>query len=373
MEHMLTQDWENINEIVLFGAGKAMYRNLKKLQRFFTVKFILDSDSEKWGKSYLGVPIKSLSEMAEELKYRKTVILTSEGTAKEIEEILSKHGLIENRDYCSFEKFIGKWFWQYRNKIVLSELHTAITTRCTLKCKNCNMFIPHYKNSADYSFEELKRDIDLLFKSVDYVCTYQLLGGEPLLNPELERILEYIGEHYVDRFGSIEIVTNGTIVPNESLRRISRKYHILYRISDYSKSLHYKDTLNRVVSCLKENHVKYILNSSLNWLDFGFPERPCHIEKENIQKHMLACGPAFHGLNDGKLFYCHIAWSADKAELFPLSSGEYIDLNELSRENRPSILEHCWGNISSGYVGLCALCGGCGNDNQNMVYAGAQK
>lgn len=373
MEYMLTENWESVDEIVLFGAGRLMRKNLKALQGFFTVKVILDSDSEKWGKSYLGVPIKSLLEAAEEIKHRKIVIMTTERTAKEIGEILGQHGLIENRDYCSFEKFIGEWFWRYQNKIVLLAVHTAVTTRCTLKCKHCNMFVPYYKNYIEYSFEELKRNIDLLFKSVDYVFAYQFLGGEPLLNPELVKVIEYIGEHYKDRIGSIEIVTNGTIVPNESLRQISRKYNVTYLISDYSNSVHYQDRLDRVVSCLKENGVKSNLNSSLNWLDFGFPEHPCSFEEENIQKHMLACGPEFHGLNDGKFFYCHVAWSADKAGLFPLNPTDYIDLDELSRENRVSILEHCQGNISNGYVGLCSVCGGCGKDNKNMVCAAVQK
>lgn len=372
MEYMLTEDWEYVSEIVLFGAGRIMRNNLKALKKFFTVKFILDSDCEKWGTCYLGIPIQSLREAAEEIKHKKIVIMTTERTAKEIGEVLNHHGLTENRDYCSFERFIGEWFWRYQNKIVLLEVHMAVTARCTLKCKHCNMFIPHYKNSVDYSFEELKRDIDLFFKHVDYVFTYQFLGGEPLLNPELEKILAYIGEHYAGRIGSIGIITNGTILPNERLRQISGKYNIVYHISDYSNSVHYKDRLDQVVSRLEESHVESRLNRSLSWLDFGFPERPRHFETGSIRTHMLACGPVFHGLNDGKLFYCHVAWSADKAGLFPLSPADYIDLKELSGENRSLILDHCRGSISGGYVGLCAVCGGCGADNLNYVPTGVQ-
>ena len=90
---------------------------------------------------------------------------------------------------------------------------------------------------------------------------------------------------------------------------------------------------------------------------------------------MLECGPIFHGINDGKFYYCHVAWSAEKCGLIKLNESDYVDLTQIdsnSSEQRKQILEHSQGNINGGFVSLCAKCGGCGNDNKNYVDAAEQ-
>lgn len=373
MKYLLTEDWGTISELVVYGAGRVMKNNLEALQKFFKILTIVDGNCEKWGKSFRGILIQSPAEAAVEMKGKKILIMTAGATAQKIGEELKLYGLVEGQDYCSFERFVCEWFWRYKGKAVIMELHTAITTRCTLQCKNCNMFIPYYKTPDDYSLEQLKKEIGLLFTHIDYIFTYHLLGGEPLLHPELAAIIEYIGEHYQDRIGSFGIVTNGTIIPCPDVLQMAQKYRVIFHISDYSKTVHYQDWLDNVIAVLEEYNIEMELNRSLNWLDFGYPENPCHFEENKIRAHMLACGPIFHGFNDGKLFYCHIAWSADKAGLFPLTPGDYIDLNESLTDMRSSILDHCSGHIPKRYVALCSACRGCGADNQNSVCAAIQK
>ena len=89
---------------------------------------------------------------------------------------------------------------------------------------------------------------------------------------------------------------------------------------------------------------------------------------------MMSCGPIFHGLNDGKYYYCHVAWSADKAKLLSTVPDDYIDLTELENSDKAKelILEHSSGNLAKGFVKLCKVCGGCGNDNTEFVRAAEQ-
>lgn len=90
---------------------------------------------------------------------------------------------------------------------------------------------------------------------------------------------------------------------------------------------------------------------------------------------MLCCAPEFHGLNDGRFYYCHVAWSAEKAGLFSLKDSDYLDLTLIDRCSKTDcrkIIEHADGNIDGGYVSLCAKCMGCGPDNNRYIPVGKQ-
>ena len=90
---------------------------------------------------------------------------------------------------------------------------------------------------------------------------------------------------------------------------------------------------------------------------------------------MISCSPVFHGVNEGKYYYCHVAWSAEKSGLFQLSDDDYIDLTKVDPhkpEDRRRVVLHSLGMMDKGYVSLCRYCGGCGSDNTNYVMAGVQ-
>lgn len=102
------------------------------------------------------------------------------------------------------------------------EVHSTITSRCTLKCKHCNMFMPYYKEHVDYTAKDILEDLELLFRHVDYIVSYEILGGEPLINGELADMIRQIGDRYGNRIGNIGIITNGTLLPDEQLIEISK-------------------------------------------------------------------------------------------------------------------------------------------------------
>ena len=59
---------------------------------------------------------------------------------------------------------------------------------------------------------------------MDYIVAYEILGGEPLINGELADMIRQIGDRYGNRIGNIGIITNGTLLPDEQLIEISKKY-----------------------------------------------------------------------------------------------------------------------------------------------------
>ena len=75
-----------------------------------------------------------------------------------------------------------------------------------------------------------------------------------------------------------------------------------------------------------------------------------------------------------RYYYCHVSWSADKAKLLKNVSDDYVDLRTLNDDDsaKEAILEHSKGNMTKGFVKLCKICGGCGNDNTEFVNAAEQ-
>ncbi len=374
MKSKLTDDWKDISELVIYGFGKVAHDNIEFFKNNFNIVYIVDSNKEKCNCEFKGISVKHVSDVKDDLKSHKIVIMTANRNAALVGEDLEKFGLQSGKDFCSMEQFLTEWFWNYKKKVCLMEVHSTITSRCTLKCKHCNMFMPYYKEHVDYTAKDILEDLELLFRHVDYIVAYEILGGEPLINGELADMIRQIGDRYGNRIGNIGIITNGTLLPDEQLIEISKKYNVKYDFSDYTDIVDYKKRFDESVKIVSDAGLRYSVNHSLRWCDFGFPVNNRMYDFDKVREHMLSCGPIFHGLNDGKYYYCHVSWSADKAKLLKNVPDDYVDLRTLDDDDRAkeAILEHSNGNMAKGFVKLCKICGGCGNDNTEFVKAAEQ-
>ena len=374
MKSELTDDWKYISELVVYGFGKVAHDNIDFFKSSFNIAYIVDSDKEKCNCEFKGISVKHVDDVKDDLKNYKIVIMTANRNAALVGEDLEKFGLQSGKDFCSMEQFLTEWFWNYKKKVCLMEVHSTITSRCTLKCKHCNMFMPYYREHVDYTAKDILEDLELLFRHVDYIVAYEILGGEPLINGELADMIRQIGDRYGNRIGNIGIITNGTLLPDEQLIEISKKYNVKYDFSDYTDVVDYKKRFDSAVKIVSDAGLRYSVNRSLRWCDFGFPVNNRMYDFDKVREHMLSGGPIFHGLNDGKYYYCHVSWSADKAKLLKTVPDDYVDLRVLNDDEnaKEMILEHSKGNLAKGFVKLCKICGGCGNDNTEFVKAAQQ-
>ena len=123
---------------------------------------------------------------------------------------------------------------------------------------------------------------------------------------------------------------------------------------------------------LSERGISYRVNSSLIWCDFGFPENK--FDYSNVREHMMKCFPVFRGLNDKKLFFCHVAWSAEKCGKYRLSEKDYFELSKVvdSMDEKEAFINYSLGGNEDWSLSLCRFCGGCGIDNKKYVKAGIQ-
>lgn len=56
----LSEDWNNVSEIVVFGFGRTAIRNVDKLAQDFKIAMIVDNDPQIHGKKYRNCEVLSL-------------------------------------------------------------------------------------------------------------------------------------------------------------------------------------------------------------------------------------------------------------------------------------------------------------------------
>lgn len=115
------------------------------------------------------------------------------------------------------------------------QLAFHITTKCTLNCKLCVSMIPEFKirgKAKHVPFEQVAAEIHAVFAIYDYIEDITLSGGEPLLHPDLVKIIDTCME-YRQKFAHARIFTNGTCLPSDAL---------LCRLKQFSPSRGYSET-----------------------------------------------------------------------------------------------------------------------------------
>lgn len=365
--------WKDEKELIMMPNTISGKVYLKKILKDIPIKCILDNDSALDNTYFGEIPIYEAS------KYLKTngkckVLISAHYL--EIAEQLDKLGYQENVDYIDMHKFVSLWYWEQMGKVHLLDVHIAITTYCSLNCRDCNMFINHYSKDqrSQMELKEFQENIKSLFKVADYCYKISILGGEPLLNKELPDMVQWLGECYEEKIGQIEIVTNGTIIATKELLEVCKRYQVNIMISDYGTHASSKQRIEELKQFLEERNITYRHKPDMTWKKFYFPRENQGVQFHTIREHMLNCNPVFRGLNDNKFYYCHIVWSAVKAGLLEENGTDYIDLNkEFNEEDKKNFLLYDLGVMKKGYVSLCEYCGGCGSDNTSVIPAGIQE
>lgn len=139
------------------------------------------------------------------------------------------------------EEQLAKLEKRYRwvHPYTLLRFDIQVVEHCNLNCKNCN----HCATVAEEEYldiEEYERDcarLSKLFASeVKYVA---LVGGEPLLHPELPEIMRITREAF--QVGKIRIITNGLLLPSmgDDFWAACKEYRITLAPTEYPINFDY--------------------------------------------------------------------------------------------------------------------------------------
>lgn len=93
--------------------------------------------------------------------------------------------------------------------------------------------MPYFRNPIDFPAEDLLKYMDRLFSAVDSIQIFRILGGEPFLYRDLEAIITKALNS--PKVKTVEIVTNGTIMPPGNLTETLKNPKLKIQISHYGK------------------------------------------------------------------------------------------------------------------------------------------
>lgn len=140
--------------------------------------------------------------------------------------------LLEKNDYD--ESDIENLMVPYADVPYLPYVEFHIEDSCNMNCKACEHYSPLVKMSPEtrMDFEEMKRDFIRLKTLIREVGRIRILGGEPLLNPELPKYLYMIREVYPE--ADIFVVTNAILLHRlsedayEAMREVNGTFMISF-------------------------------------------------------------------------------------------------------------------------------------------------
>ena len=203
-----------------------------------------------------------------------------------------------------------------------------ITGHCNLNCKGCFHFSPLVEEEFAMP-EDLEKDFARLSglsrrknENID------LMGGEPLLHPEIKKILE-ISRKYFD--GNINIVTNGILLTkmDSDFWETCKRNNIKITVTSYPIRLNRKLIMQTAKSYAVKVKMRFQAMNVHTWCRLPMDIHGGQNIIKNFRLCLLANFCIF--LNNGKLSTCCLPLTAERFNIFfdkklEVSENDYIDI-----------------------------------------------
>lgn len=345
------------NEYYIWGAGTYGRRIIEFMQNDLTFKAVIDNDPKKQGTLFHGVPVISFDEAKSNLPEIKIVIALNVPTV--IREFLLAEGFVEYQDFFTLHDFIPQFYWRKNKSLIIKSVDFAVTTKCNMKCRACQALIPFAAHSGHITTENIMRDLDLLFSQIDSAMTLNICCGESLLNKALPEICASIYKKYSNRYHSLLVQSNGTVLPTDDVMRIFSESRATIVTSSYPENA---KSIDKLIEKCKEFNIQWYSNSSGDrayWYDLGDPNIVNEIDSNKLRTRYTRCWKPGMGLYNGWLYICASQlWSHLVAEVGMRENGDAFDLRQIkteeSREELYKIISRC--PPKAGYISHCVRC-----------------
>lgn len=268
------------------------------------------------------------------------------------------------------------------DELNMERTNLLITLACNLNCARCGTHVPYAKNSralaGHFSIEYLQKVLDRYFKIVTHVWKFTIAGGEPLLHPDLPEFLNML-QPYAAQIDVVEIITNGTILPNEKLIQAAKGLDKLcFLVDDYGRDLSRK--IPEIEQLLTNEGIKHVIreNNAANshcggWMDYGDLRKKRRTTREECEKVYAVCSYpqkqkfAFSTI-DGMMYPCTPLRLCREFGVLSDNYDEYINLfdDAMTVEEQRQKIKKIYGGKS---LSACAFCDGWCEDSVRYVPA----
>lgn len=362
----LMEKQEQFRHIYIFGAGQIGSQIMITLCAYNILAGFIDNDKQKQQSGYRGHKVYSFEEYLK-IKNGLIVIAVSDKIMPEILQQMEDAHLLEEKDFYSHTAFCNRIFpiisVYLFNKSYVALAQISLTERCTLKCKKCahGCFAVDNNKVSDLTLQQVYKSADSFFAKVDFIQEFVLIGGEPLLYQNLSDVIKHIGSRYRKQIGIFSITTNGTIVPNWEVLKECRDNNVIFRISNYSRTIpRLENTYKKLTDALESYGIAYSLGKKeREWMDYGFDHVNHNTSEEELTRVFDSCKTSCREVRENRFYFCVMARSVSENMGFHVGDNDYLDLDVLQGERgKKELLEFNLGYSEKGYLDMCNYCHG---------------
>lgn len=178
----------------------------------------------------------------------------------------------------------------------LPYLECHVTDICNLKCRNCFHFCNLDEYAEHCDLKEFRSSLTALKEKFSNISVLRLMGGEPLLNPELPQYI-YVAREIFPR-AEIRVVTNGLLILNIS-EELTKAMNMCCAIFDVTQ---YPPVVNKayeVIDFLEQRDIRYQLTAPVTHFYARLSK-----ENSNPEQAFRFCPHQCHFLRKGRLYLC---------------------------------------------------------------------
>ena len=205
-------------------------------------------------------------------------------------------------------------------------LEIPITTKCSLKCLGCSNLIPCYNKPSDIDLDILIKSINNFLEIIENIVYIRILGGEPFLSKNICEVIEILLKS--KKIQRIEVVTNGTIIPNDKrLLKLLKNKKIRISISKYPNV-----NIEKLIDKLKENNIFYKIDKITYWMDYGEVKKKNRNQKD-LLKQYKRCNHICKSMLKGEIHICPRSSHGKDLGIIPVSEEDYLNILDDNMSN----------------------------------------
>jgi len=340
-------------DVFLYGFGLAGRWLSANCDIKNNIKGFIDTDFKKVGKIHNKLDCISI-ETAQKLCNEDTILII---TVVDIQDVLPILKVIPHKKWIALGAFLDNTqvlnsdnleesnkFIEYTLKAVedchkgwlnpkqlfMRSIDVVITERCSLKCKDCSNLMQYFEVPVNITYDEIIDDFNNLMSTVDHIYEIRLIGGEPFMNKDIYKIIEYLTK--CPKITKLVIYSNAMVPIKPEYQNILRDKKVVFALTnyeDYAKNA--KNTL-RVTESLDAIGVAYRLHPPETWTDSGVIKDFKRTINENKKLFSDCCGKNLLTVTDGKLYRCPFAANADRLNAVPKSDLNSVSVKASSKE-----------------------------------------
>ncbi len=361
---------EKASEIFLWGAGKIATVVAHAIEkRGLDFAGFVDIAQEKQGTMYYDHIVISPEELY--ANHRNAMVIVSCAFTSVLDDLKKNgmdawdaHSLVSEVD---MEGYRGTYTFEYLQRMVkqalsnfaayykvglpINALYVMVTDKCSLKCKNCDGLIPYYSNPQNDSYEDIVESYNNILDVCGSVDKLNVFGGEPLLHPDIVKIVDYFAKD--ERCGVVSIISNGTITPRQDLIKVMKNPKVVLRISDYGKWSRKRDEIEEV--CKAEGINLEITNYEY-WDRIPKIQRTNETPEELDYKYAM-CTTNYLYVKHKKIFHCVFAAavSSFSEDVIPDFERNYVEVKEGNKKELSAFIRQL---INKKHIDACKYCPG---------------